>query len=255
MSLNNLPILEHDYKSESKIEPSRVIRPRDVPEHCVISFFQEINRKVIEEKQAKVVVANRWEDGEHPIYEIEHQGKRLAFFHPGVGAPIAAGLLEEAIAFGIKKFIVCGGCGVLKRDLFVGKLILVDSALRDEGVSYHYLEPSRQVHTDPEIVEAMQAVLSARGIPFITGKTWTTDAPYRETLGMIQSRVSEGCLAVEMEAAAFLAVAQYRKVKLGQLLYAGDDLSGEHWDQRNWQSRKEIRESLFWLAADLCQCL
>lgn len=253
--MNNLPILEHDYDSESKIEPSRVIKPRDVPDHCVISFFQEINRKVVEEKQAKVVVANRWEDGEHPIYEIVHQGKRLAFFHPGVGAPIAAGLLEEAIAFGIKYFIVCGGCGVLKRDLFVGKLILVDRALRDEGVSYHYLEPSREVETDQGIVKTMQAILSERGIPYITGKTWTTDAPYRETPNMIQSRVEEGCLTVEMEAAALLAVAQYRQVKLGQLLYAGDDLSGEHWDQRNWQSRKEIRESLFWLAADICLSL
>lgn len=253
--MNNLPLLEHDYESESKIEPSRVIRPRDVPEHCVISFFQEINQKVIEEKQAKVVVANRWEDGEHPIYEIEHQGKRLAFFHPGVGAPIAAGLLEEAIAFGIKKFIVCGGCGVLQRDLFVGKLILVDSALRDEGVSYHYLEPSREVKADQDVVKTMQAILSERGIPFITGKTWTTDAPYRETPAMIESRVKEGCLTVEMEAAALLAVAHYRKVKLGQVLYAGDDLSGEHWDQRNWQSRKEIRESLFWLAADICLSL
>lgn len=253
--MNNLPILEHDYESESKIEPSRIISPRDVPEHCVISFFQEINRKVFEEKQAKVVVANRWEDGEHPIYEIEHQGKRLAFFHPGVGAPIAAGLLEEAIAFGIKKFIVCGGCGVLKRDLFVGKLILVDSALRDEGVSYHYLEPSREVNVDQDIVKSMQTVLSEQGIPFITGKTWTTDAPYRETPGMIQARVEEGCLTVEMEAAAFLAVAQYRKVNLGLLLYAGDDLSGEHWDKRNWQFRKEIRKSLFWLAADICLSL
>jgi hypothetical protein len=57
--MNNLPILDHDYESESKIEPSRVIKPRDVPEHCVISFFQEINRKVVEEKQAKVVLENR----------------------------------------------------------------------------------------------------------------------------------------------------------------------------------------------------
>lgn len=253
--MNNLPILEHDYAAESKIEPSRVIKPRDVPDHCVISFFQEINQKVIEEKQAKVVVATRHEDGEHPIYEIDHQGRRLALFHPGVGAPIATGLLEEAIAFGIKNFIVCGGCGVLKRDLFVGKLILVDSALRDEGVSYHYLEPSREVKTDQGIVKTMQAVLSERGIPYITGKTWTTDAPYRETPNIIQARIEEGCLTVEMEAAALLAVAQYRNVKLGQLLYAGDDLSGEYWDNRRCQSRKEIRESLFWLAADLCLSL
>lgn len=71
------PILEHDYASESKLEPSRLIQPRDVPEHCVISFFREVNEKVIVEKQAKGAVPNRWEYGEHPLYEIEHRGRRL----------------------------------------------------------------------------------------------------------------------------------------------------------------------------------
>jgi uridine phosphorylase len=250
--MNDLPILEHEFLSESKLEPSKLIKPRDVPEHCVISFFREVNQKIALEMQAKIAVANRWEDGEHPIYEIERNGQRLAFFHPGVGAPIATGLLEEAIAFGCKKFIVCGGCGVLEKDLFVGKLIVVDAAVRDEGVSYHYVEPDREIRANQDVVNLMEAFMQERGIPFVTGKTWTTDAPYRETQGMIDMRRNEGCLTVEMEAASFLAVAQFRNVLLGQFLYAGDDLSGENWDNRGWQSRKEVRESLFWLAADAC---
>ena len=100
------PILEHEYESQSKIEPALLNPRRDVPEHCVISFFGEVNESVAAARGAKIVVENRWEDGPHPIYEIEHQGKRLGFFHPGVGAPIAAGLLEEAIAFGCRKFVV-----------------------------------------------------------------------------------------------------------------------------------------------------
>ena len=55
-----------------------------------------------------------------------------------------------------------------------------------------------------------------------------------------------------MEAAALMAVAQYRKVTFGQILYGGDDLSGEEWDIRGWQSREEVRENLFWLCADAC---
>lgn len=223
-----------------------------MPEHCVISFFREVNEKVVGEKQAKVAVPNRWEDGEHPIYEIEHRGRRLAFFHPGVGAPLATGLLEEAIAFGCKKFVVVGGAGVLVKELTVGKLILVESAVRDEGVSYHYLEPGREIHGQAEALTAIRATLEARGLPFVSGKTWTTDAPYRETQAMIDARRAEGCLSVEMEAASLMAVAHFRKVMLGQILYAGDDLSGENWDRRGWQSRQEVRESLFWLAADAC---
>jgi uridine phosphorylase len=249
---SNYPILEHDFDTEAKLEPSRIIQPRDVPEHCVILFFRDVIETIIAEKQAHIAVPNRWEDGEHPLYEIKHHDQRLAFFHPGVGGPLAAGLLEEAIAFGCKKFVVIGGAGVLQKGLTVGKLILVESAVRDEGVSYHYLKPSREIATQPQALSVIRTVLERRSLPFVSGKTWTTDAPYRETQAMIDSRRAEGCLTVEMEAASLMAVAQFRKVLLGQILYAGDDLSDENWDNRGWQSRKEIRENLFWLAADAC---
>ncbi len=145
MSTSTYPILEFDPTREALIEPSRLIEPRDVPEHCVIRFFQEVIEKVVAEQQASVIVDARWEDGLHPLYEITHNDQRLAFFHPGVGGALAAGLLEEAIAYGCRKFIVCGGCGVLENDIAVGHVIVVSDAVRDEGVSYHYLPPGREV--------------------------------------------------------------------------------------------------------------
>ncbi|MGD2157672.1 MAG: nucleoside phosphorylase, partial [Anaerolineales bacterium] len=193
---------------------------------------------------------NRWEDGPHPVYEIEYRDQRLAFFHPGIGASIAAALLEEVIAFGCRKFIACGGCGVLEKDVALGHLIVVSSAVRDEGVSYHYLPPAREIQADEVGVKALLGVLNEREIPALVGKTWTTDAPYRETTEKIRRRKKEGCLVVEMEAAGMMAVAQYRKVPFGQILYAGDDLSGAEWDHRGWQSRSDVRERLFWLSAD-----
>jgi uridine phosphorylase len=249
------PILEFDSTPEAFIEPSKIIRARDLPEHCVISFFREVIDKVIAEHHAKVMVENRWEDGPHHIYEISYQNQRLAFFHPGVGAPIAAGLLEEAIAFGCKKFIACGGCGVLEKDIAVGHIIVVSSAIRDEGVSYHYLPPDREVTANSKGVSALVTTLDSRGIPYRVGKTWTTDAPYRETLKKIVRRREEGCLTVEMESAALIAVAQFRNVIFGQALYGGDDLSGTEWDNRQWQTKSEIRESLFWLCAEACLTL
>ena len=187
------PILEFDPAPEAFIEPSKIIRARDLPEHCVITFFKEVIDKVIEEHDAKVVVENKWEDGPHCIYEIGYQGRRLAFFHPGVGAPIAAGLLEEAIAFGCRKFIACGGCGVLEKDIAVGHIIVVSAAVRDEGVSYHYLPPDREVLAHSGAVNALANTLDRHGIPYRVGKTWTTDAPYRETAGKIARRREGGC--------------------------------------------------------------
>ena len=249
------PILEYDTRRTALIEPSEVNKARDMPEHCVICFFKEVLDKVAAEEDAKMLVENRWEDGPHPVYEIAHQGQRLAFFHPGVGAPLAAGLLEEVIAFGCRKFIACGGSGVLDKDLTVGSLVVVTGAIRDEGVSYHYLPPGREVIANEAGVKALVQVLSQRGIPYRTGKTWSIDAPYRETPHKIARRKEEGCLAVEMESAGMMAVAQFRGVIFGQVLYGGDDLSGAVWDNRAWQSRSEIRENLFWLCADACLAL
>jgi len=246
------PILEFDPAPEAFIEPSKVIRAHDLPERCVITFFKDVIDKVLTEHNAKVVVQNKWEDGPHSIYEISYRGQRLAFFHPGVGAPISAGLLEEAIAFGCRTFIACGGCGVLEKDMAVGHLVVVSGAVRDEGVSYHYLPPGREVTANVEAVEALVKTLDERGLPYRVGKTWTTDAPYRETANQIARRREEGCLTVEMESAALIAVAQFRNVIFGQVLYGGDDLSGAEWDNRQWTSRNDIRENLFWLCADAC---
>ena len=145
-----------------------------------------------------------------------------------------------------------GGTGVLDKELTVGRLILVESALRHEDLSYHYVEPGREIKAQPQALAALRSTLEARGVPFVTSKTSTTDAPYRETQTMVDARHAVGCLPVEMEAAILMAGAQFRNVLLGQVLYAGDDLSGDAWDRRGWQSRTEVRERLFWLAADAC---
>ena len=59
-------------------------------------------------------------------------------------------------------------------------------------------------------------------------------------------------LTLEMEAAALFAVAQFRGVSLGQILYAGDDVSGDQWDHRQWQSAVQTRRRLLELSVEAC---
>ena len=165
---------------------------------------------------------------------------------------MAAGFMEEAIAMGGRKIIACGGAGVLRKDLAVGHLIVPTSAVRDEGASYHYLPPGREAMPHPKAVAAIRRTLEKNGYPFLTGKTWTTDGFYRETRGKVKLRRAEGCLSVEMECAAFFAVGKFRKVQFGQILYGGDDLSGEIHDYRDWDKQTSIREKVFWLAVESC---
>lgn len=249
------PILEFDDAPEAILEPKRLIMPIDIPEHAVACFFQDVITKLSQQHKARVIKHLRSEIGSHPIYELDLAGKRLAVFHPGVGAPLAAAMLEEVIALGCMKFIACGGAGVLDGDIAVGHIVVPNTAVRDEGTSYHYLPPGREINANPEAVAAIEKVLKEHHCEYILSKTWTTDAIYRETAAKVQHRKAEGCITVEMEAAAFFAVAQFRGVQFAQLLYGGDDVSSSEWDSRLWDSHTSVREKLFWLAAEACLSL
>jgi uridine phosphorylase len=249
---HDFPILEYDHSPDALIEPSGIFSPIDIPQHCVLCFFQDVITNLREQGLLRVVYTLASEMGPNPVYALEVEGRPLALMHPGVGAPLAGGFTDELIALGCRKFIACGGAGVLDRDLVVGHLVVPDAAVRDEGTSYHYLPPSREVAPSPEALAAIETTLRQHGVPYLVGKTWTTDAFYRETAARVARRRAEGCLTVEMEAATLFAVGRFRGATVGQILYSGDDLSGEEWDGRKWRDRQSIRERLFWLAAEAC---
>jgi uridine phosphorylase len=248
--VNNIPILEFDPDKNAIIEPQKYLQKIDIADHCVLCFFQDVVNELKEAGKLRLMYTLKSEMGPRPVYEMDVDGQRLALCHPGVGAPLAAGFLEELIALGCTKFVACGGCGVLDSEIAVGHVIVPNTAVRDEGTSYHYLPPSREVSASETAVAAIQATLTQHHIPYRVGKTWTTDGLYRETQTKMARRKAEGCLVVEMEAAAFFAVAQFRDVTFGQLLYGGDDLTGDEWDHRDWHEQFSTRDRLFWLAAE-----
>jgi uridine phosphorylase len=218
----------------------------------VLCFFQDVIDDLVR-AGATEIATYQSEGGPHPVYEIDLGGRRLAVAHPRVGAPMAASMLEYLIALGARKFMACGGAGVLDHRVAFGHVIVPSAAVRDEGTSYHYLAPAREVAMDKRVLAAIERTLARNGIDYITAKTWTTDGLYRETPAKARARRAEGCLTVEMEAAAFFAVAQFRRVRFGQLLYAADKVVGK-WDHRDWM-RHQGRERLFTLAAEACLAL
>jgi hypothetical protein len=153
--------------------------------------------------------------------------------HPGMGGPLAAHRLEKVIAAGVERAVAVGGAGSLIPEFLVDEVLVVDSAVRDEGTSHHYMPPSREVVFDPLLLQQAADVLAVCEIPYRTSKTWTTDADFRETPRKIATRRGEGCVAVEMEAALLAAVcASGRSLTATCLL--GDALHGGTWDGRDW---------------------
>ncbi|OUP80546.1 UNVERIFIED_ORG: phosphorylase [Lacrimispora saccharolytica] len=203
------------------------------PEICVSTFSENIIQKFSSldttEKIAELYTAN----GMIPVYKIRYRGRDIAFYLSRVGAPACVAGFEEIIAMGAKKFVLFGSCGVLDDSIVRDNIMIPVSAVRDEGTSYHYIAPSPEIEADPHSVQILERVLSACGYPYVKGKTWTSDAIYRETLPLIQERRREGCIVVEMECASMLAVAKYRHIPFIQFLYSADNLSSDKWDMRD----------------------
>jgi uridine phosphorylase len=193
--------------------------------------------------------------GAHPVHQVQTPAGPVAVFHPGVGAPLAACFFEEAIASGCRSFVALGGAGSLRADLTAGHAVVPSAAIRDEGTSYHYLPAAREIPAQERAQGAVKKALEDAGMPFMEGKTWTTDGLYRETRPKVDRRIAEGCVTVEMEASALLAVAAFRGVELGYVLAAADTLAGDAWDDRGFFDDTDARMTLFDVAAQAALAL
>jgi uridine phosphorylase len=163
-----------------------------------------------------------------------------------VGAPAAAVMLEELIAFGSRRFISVGTAGSLQGDLKPGALVLCDSAFRDEGTSYHYIPGGGLVYPSEVLTESLSAALEARGLAYRKGPSWTTDAIYRETPSEILLHSGKGALVVEMEASALFAVARFRSCPIAACFSVSDTLAELAWrPEFHAETTTEGLEALF----------
>ncbi|NQW53109.1 MAG: nucleoside phosphorylase [Rhodospirillales bacterium] len=157
----------------------------------------------------------------HPGWACYHS-ELLTFDLPGVthpvgvigravGASFAVLLAEQLFASGCTTLVSITSSGRIAEGLPAAPhFVLIESALRDEGTSHHYLPPGAfAAMPEPALIAATAARLAAEApeITVLRGATWTTDAPFRETAEAICAARAAGCLAVEMEAAALYAFA------------------------------------------------
>ncbi len=160
----------------------------------------------------------------------------------GIGGPVGGVLVEELAEWGAKQFIGVGTCGGLTADLAAGDILLAAGAVRQDGVSAHYLPPGELAAADGRLLTSWQSALQGRGHDFRVGNIWTTNTPYRETASGAAEAVALGALAVEMEAAALFAVAQARGAAAAAGVVVSDSLAGGRWQPT--PDQKWVREKM-----------
>lgn len=241
---NDYPILEYDTDSAAIIMPGH-FTDFHFPERAVMLFMETEVDDYALKNDCEIIGQFKTVTKQFPVYKTIHNGVELAFCQAPLGGAAATQIIEELIAGGVKKIIAAGCCGALIADN-EGDFYIPVSALRQEGTSYHYLPPSREVALNTNAVNAIAAVLDRRGFHYRKCKTWTTDGFFRETKEMAEYRKSEGCSVVEMECASLAACAEFRNIIFGQLLFTADSLADiESHDIRDWGNR------FFDLAMDL----
>lgn len=226
----------HDFCRETTafINPADCVKPlSDFPEICITTFSQNIITDFVENNDAKIIANLYSSNGIVPVYEITYNHVSVGVFLSRVGASACVVGLEEIIALGAKRIIQFGSCGILNQSATENKIIIPASAIRDEGTSYHYIEKNDEIAAEDCSINIATQCLEKCHIPYIVGKVWTTDGIYRETSSLIQQRKEQGCLAVDMECSASLAVAKFRKVPIIQFLFGADNLDAAAWEQRD----------------------
>ncbi len=157
----------------------------------------------------------------------------------GVGAPVVGVLVEEFAAWGVAEFVWMGIAGGLQPSLHCGDLVLVETAVRDEGTSHHYLPPAPTVAASQELTAWLETAVRPTNLPLNKGSSWTTDAPYRETAAAVTHYQRQGVQTVEMEVAALFAVTQHCQKKAAALLAVSDSLAGGVWQPASHPQKPE----------------
>ncbi len=212
------PILANkDYQAPSMFQPGNLLREARrqkhlpdlaVPEVCLLDPDGDIVRYLAATGRGR----------RHPGWACYHTDMWVTGLDDldigvvglAVGAPFAVLVAEQLSASGAQLIISITSAGQIRPLADPPYFILIGKALRDEGTSLHYQPPATWSQLPRHLEGPLASALQGLPEPVLTGASWTTDAPYRETRTAIDTAAEAGAVCVEMEAAALYAYAAAR---------------------------------------------
>ena len=237
-------ISSFDNKSRPFINPNDFYRKSNKAYKTIIVTFSHKLKSSLIEKELIVPMDICIQSVAESISVFNIKDTNLLLFFTNVGAPITVGLLHELIyIYDIKNVVMFGSCGILDKSINECELIIPTSSYRDEGTSYHYVEPSDYIEIKNH--STVKNILDELHLPNVEGKIWTTDAFLRETKGQMAKRKEEGCIAVEMEIAGVQSVCDFHNLDLYSFIVTGDILSEEKYEVEGLHNANHSLDKLF----------
>src|SRR3989344_707324 len=218
-----------------------------IPKNVLLLGDKGLLKSAIPKFKAKKI--QEWKGKNFPLYKFELGTQTFGLSHYYYGASAAAVNLEDLIGNGGENFIFLTLARPIADDIKAGNIVLPTRAIRDEGTSFHYLKPAKQVIGNIEIEKKLKEELKKNSLSAKIGLTWTTDSPYskvRKTREIIESKA----FTIDNDSAAMFAVARYRNVFLGGMLLVSEaSIRGKLKEKVN-DPLKELKAHLLGVCAD-----
>lgn len=238
-----MSFIKFDSEKNAIINPSMFVEKESTkienfPKTIITCFAHNLIEYAVENYNAKELTKIGNANGLKSVYLIEVGNKKLGLTMSAIGAPCCIGDYENLFEIGFENIVVFGTCGVLQNSIKENSIIIPTSAIREEGTSFHYVEPKEEIETNVHTLEKI--IEFFKDFNYTTGKVWTTDAFYRETVSKVNLMKEKGCICVDMECSAISALAKFRNKKVAQFFYAADNLDSEEYDERTLSNHHSV---------------
>jgi uridine phosphorylase len=171
-------------------------------------------------------VARYLEDPEELAFNREfktvsgvYKGVKVLVTSTGIGGVSAGIAVEELKNTGIKAMIRIGSCGALQPTIGNGDLVIASGAVRNDGVTYSYINKAYPAIPDPDLLFHVRDAARKTGAKHHMGIVRCHDSFYTDKEQDIDKYWSEqGVLASDMETAAVFVIGGLRGVKTASIL-------------------------------------
>ncbi len=197
------------------------LRPEDVGKYAIVPGPVDRLQAILKKLENPV---RNFSFMEYSMYTGSLEGIKITAMNGGRFSADTGITTEIICASQIPNLIRIGSCGALREDIKVGDLIVVDSAIRGDGVTPYYVGNDFKTVADKNLTEVISEVAKSAGKRVHTGACWTTDALLQETKERVNEAIKKGAIAVDMVTSTLLTIAQLKKVKAAVILAVSDNI-------------------------------
>ncbi len=152
---------------------------------------------------------------------------RVTVGNGGMYSPDTALNTEIICNLKVKTLLRIGSCGAMREDMDIGDFVVVDGVIRGDGVTNYYVSKEFFPKSDKTLSDKLFSLASSYRRTH-RGTIWTTDAILKETRDLVNKKIEEGAIAVDMVTSPFLTISNlYGKSAVALLVVTDNLITGE----------------------------